>query len=182
MTPPSARCPKCLLNQFLTERFRCRRCQTPLSSGPSSDPPDESPKPANPPNPVDDPTRITWKAKQFHRQMASTIGYRMLHFRRFQGWSQQEVADALDVPRSYISKAERGHVQPSVPTLCRMSKAMRVPVRSLIESLAEEDIRIALEDPFTAAMAPFVPHLTSSQRAFILSEVMRMANLYNCAV
>jgi ribosome-binding protein aMBF1 (putative translation factor) len=55
--------------------------------------------------------------------------------RKARGWSQEEFAYQCDLDRSYIGGIERGERNISVLTLCKIAKALKLNVNSLVKGL-----------------------------------------------
>jgi len=62
------------------------------------------------------------------------IGRRIAKIRTEKGLSQEDLADAADVNRGYISRMENGHVSFSVPVLLKIAKALDVKPSSFFSS------------------------------------------------
>ena len=58
--------------------------------------------------------------------LATTIGARARAARKVLGLTQPEVAEIVGVATEVHGRIERGHMQPSVPTLVRLSRALNV--------------------------------------------------------
>jgi len=48
------------------------------------------------------------------------------------GWSQERLAGAADLNRSYMGEIERGSVTPSLETAAKLARALGVPLWELI--------------------------------------------------
>ncbi len=57
---------------------------------------------------------------------------RLVYARESLAWTQQELADTAGVGRITISNLERGLVQPRMPTLRKIAKALRVKPADLL--------------------------------------------------
>mgnify|MGYP001290616390 CR=1 FL=1 len=55
-----------------------------------------------------------------------SIGRKIAKIRSEKGLSQEDLADAANVNRGYVSRIENGHVAFSVPVLLRIAKALEV--------------------------------------------------------
>lgn len=56
----------------------------------------------------------------------------MLVYRQRKGWTQEELAEASNLHRSYVSQIERGLVNPSIETLARIAEALGVSICDLL--------------------------------------------------
>ena len=50
--------------------------------------------------------------------------YKMLQLREEKGWSQQRLADEVDVTRQTINGIEKGNVNPSFELMCKICRAL----------------------------------------------------------
>ena len=57
---------------------------------------------------------------------------RMRAYRQQKGISQEELAEQTDLHRTYIGSAERGERNVSLLNICRIAKALDIPVSSLV--------------------------------------------------
>jgi len=61
------------------------------------------------------------------------IGETIRKLRTDKEWSQEALAEATGLNRSYIGSIERGKVTVGIPTLCKISSALSVTPGSIIE-------------------------------------------------
>lgn len=54
--------------------------------------------------------------------------------RKRQAWSQERLAEAADLNRSYLGEIERGVVSPSLATIRKLALALGSPIAALIEN------------------------------------------------
>lgn len=71
------------------------------------------------------------------------FGQRLREARVAAGLSQSELEDISGIPKARLSRYENGHVEPSIQTLARLSRALNVSEASLLG-----DQRATLEDFF----------------------------------
>ena len=57
----------------------------------------------------------------------------LVRLREERGWSQEDLADASGLHRTYVSGVERGIRNPTIKVLERMAKALKVSAGALIE-------------------------------------------------
>ena len=69
------------------------------------------------------------------------FGQRLREARVNAGLSQSELEDISGIPKARLSRYENGHVEPSIQTLARLSRALNVSEASLLG-----DQRATLED------------------------------------
>jgi transcriptional regulator with XRE-family HTH domain len=94
--------------------------------------------------------------------------------RRQRHLSQRQVANRMDVPRTYISKIENGKAIPTLGSLERLALALGVDVCQLVRdsrSRRNEEVEAILADPFLAEVATWLPQLNALQRAQFSSAV-----------
>jgi transcriptional regulator with XRE-family HTH domain len=78
-----------------------------------------------------------------HRDDGKHFGQRLREARVAAGLSQSELEDISGIPKARLSRYENGHVEPSIQTLARLSRALNVSEASLLG-----DQRAILEDFF----------------------------------
>ena len=133
---PVVRCWNCGLNQFSRNTYG--RCREPL----------EKPV-AEPFEPLPVIERKSWKSVGFHESISMRIGRRFKSARLAKGLSQNQLADKLGCPRTYLSKIENGNLAPRLEQLERLSRAVGITVADLVDSKRELNTRLILSDPFT---------------------------------
>jgi len=146
------RCEHCALVQFRTSNSLCRRCHKPLDI--------EEPAVLGP-IPVPD-----------HRQQTSAeaglqVAAQVRDIRKARHLSQRQLANRMQVPRTYISKIENGKAIPTLGSLERLADALGVDVCQLVRdtrSRREEEVAAIMADPFLAEIAALLPRLDSLQR------------------
>ena len=77
------------------------------------------------------------------------FGQRLREARVAAGLSQSELEDISGIPKARLSRYENGHVEPSIQTLARLSRALNVSEASLLG-----DQRATLEDFFQSPLRP----------------------------
>jgi len=78
-----------------------------------------------------------------HQSDGKHFGQRLRESRVAAGLSQSELEDISGIPKARLSRYENGHVEPSIQTLARLSRALNVSEASLLG-----DQRATLEDFF----------------------------------
>jgi transcriptional regulator with XRE-family HTH domain len=89
-----------------------------------------------------------------------TFGQRLRETRIRAGLSQSELEEASGIPKARLSRYENGHVAPSIHTLARLAKALRVSEATLLG-----DQRAILETFFTVLYERGVRITTPEQAA-----------------
>lgn len=90
------------------------------------------------------------------------FGQRLREARVAAGLSQSELEDISGIPKARLSRYENGHVEPSIQTLARLSRALNVSEASLLG-----DQRAILEDFFNVLHDRGVRITSSDQGARI---------------
>lgn len=90
------------------------------------------------------------------------FGQRLREARVAAGLSQSELEDISGIPKARLSRYENGHVEPSIQTLARLSRALNVSEASLLG-----DQRAILEDFFQVLYDRGVRITSSDQGAGI---------------
>jgi transcriptional regulator with XRE-family HTH domain len=93
-----------------------------------------------------------------HLSDGKHFGQRLRESRVAAGLSQSELEDISGIPKARLSRYENGHVEPSIQTLARLSRALNVSEASLLG-----DQRAILEDFFNALYDRGV-RITSSEQ------------------
>lgn len=62
------------------------------------------------------------------------IGERIKEARKNKGWSQEKLAEEIDVATAYISRAERGHGA-NLKRLAQISEKLNVPLEYLVSGV-----------------------------------------------
>jgi transcriptional regulator with XRE-family HTH domain len=94
------------------------------------------------------------------------FGMRLREARVAAGLSQSELEEISGIPKARLSRYENGHVEPSIQTLARLSRALNVSEASLLG-----DQRAILEDFFSVLYERGVRITTSEQGARIANAV-----------
>jgi transcriptional regulator with XRE-family HTH domain len=64
-----------------------------------------------------------------------TVGSNIRHLRKEVGWSQEQLADACSLHRTYIGAVERGERNISLENIVEISRALRVVAATLLEGV-----------------------------------------------
>jgi len=68
-------------------------------------------------------------------ELLKRFGERVRQYRNSRGLSQQELANATDLHRNYISMVERGEKNISLINIIKLSIALRIDVEDLMKGL-----------------------------------------------
>ena len=156
------RCDHCDLVQFRTANNLCRRCKTSF---------DEEPEPIIT-MPVAQPVAV---AEPGSRPLSVAGAIRALRTRA--GLSQRQLAQRMNVPRTYVSKIENEKACPTLSSMQRLADALNVTVCDLLrngEPSLEDQIRQLQGDEFIAELIPYLRKLNSVQWTSILNEIRAM--------
>lgn len=69
------------------------------------------------------------------------IGQRIREARAKKGWSQEKLAETIDVATAYLSRVERGGTTINLKRLGQISVALDIPMEELITGVIKEDYR-----------------------------------------
>lgn len=156
------RCEHCSLVQFRTNNSLCRRCHKPLEmEEPESLQPQLAP-------PAPEPGAETINVARAVREIRAS-----------RSLSQRQLAERMNVPRTYISKIENGKAVPTLGSLERLAGALAVDICVLLRdarSRRHSEIQAIMSDPFLAEIASAVSGLDGLQRAMFLNHVREMAS------
>jgi transcriptional regulator with XRE-family HTH domain len=98
-----------------------------------------------------------------HVEDGKNFGERLREARMRAGLSQSELEEISGIPKARLSRYENGHVEPSIQTLARLSRALNVSEASLLG-----DQRAILEDFFQVLYARGV-RITSKEQGIRLA-------------
>jgi transcriptional regulator with XRE-family HTH domain len=68
-------------------------------------------------------------------KLLKTFGRSVRRLRKQRGLSQETLAEACGLSRNYVSDIERGVRNPGLLVLVAMAKALKVPLRELVEEI-----------------------------------------------
>ncbi|MEW6283593.1 MAG: helix-turn-helix transcriptional regulator [Candidatus Eremiobacterota bacterium] len=94
-----------------------------------------------------------------------SLGKTVSRLRKEKGWTQIQLAEALDMHPNHINRVEKDRIRPRVKTLERMAQALGVTI-DMLTAAAEGDVPtgIAREDPELADLLSQLPLLDEDQR------------------
>lgn len=96
-------------------------------------------------------------------KLAKCLGRNIAARRKQLAWTQDQLAERVEVDAETISRFERGAHLPSLPTLDRLASVMRVQIGELMSELA-----ITAEDD-ALAISAWLHGLSQENRRFVLS-------------
>ena len=106
-------------------------------------------------------------SKRQGRTMARRLGSSIATLRKTRDWTQSELAERVGVDTETISRFERGATLPSLLTLEKISKSLKVGVGEL---LAESS---AQPDDLASTLSAWLADLEESDRTFVLDLIKR---------
>jgi transcriptional regulator with XRE-family HTH domain len=68
-------------------------------------------------------------------KLLTTFGRSIRSHRKQRGLSQEDLAEASKLSRNYVSDIERGVRNPGLLALVRLSRALRLPLRDMLEDV-----------------------------------------------
>jgi transcriptional regulator with XRE-family HTH domain len=154
------RCDHCSLVQFRTASALCRRCHKCLE--------------VEEPEPVAALALVPQQESQEGLQVATAVR----DLRHVRNLSQRQLAMRMGVPRTYISKIENGKAMPTLSSLDRLAKALRVDIAALLRDAKtrhSDEAAVLTADPFLAEIAAYLSQLDSLQRSIFLNHVRELA-------
>lgn len=98
-------------------------------------------------------------------RLAKQLGMHISARRKALKWTQDAVAERVGVDAETISRFERGANLPSLPTLERLAKALRIDIGELLSKPVTKNI----DD--ISLIATWMADLSSEDRQFVLSTV-----------
>jgi transcriptional regulator with XRE-family HTH domain len=156
------RCDHCNLVQFRTASALCRRCHQCLEVAVAE--PEPAPIALVPDLPEKDGTI----------QVATAVR----DLRHVRSLSQRQLAARMGVPRTYISKIENGKAMPTLGSLDRLAKALKVDISALLRDANtrhSDETAVLTADPFLAEIAAYTSQLSELQRSIFLNHVRELA-------
>lgn len=157
------RCDFCSLVQYITNNSLCRKCRRILDI--------EDLGPLTPQLVTAQPGGVTAEA-------GLQVAGQVRDMRRARHMSQRQLANRMQVPRTYISKIENGKAIPTLGSIERLASALDVDVSQLVRdsrSRRDEEVAEIMADPFLAEIAALLPHLDSLHRTLVYGSLRDMA-------
>ena len=71
--------------------------------------------------------------QQQYKDILQPLGEKLRQIRTEKGLSQSELANDADIPKNQIGRIERGEISTSITTLYKISIALGIKVKDLIE-------------------------------------------------
>lgn len=69
------------------------------------------------------------------KRAVKRFGKQVKMFRQGKGWTQEMLADELEVDRSYVSSLERGVRNPTLKTIARIAYIFKITISQLCEMI-----------------------------------------------
>lgn len=67
------------------------------------------------------------------KEILKTLGKKIANLRIDKGFTQNELADLIDIERSNLARVEAGNTNPTYLTLLKISKALNVTLSELVD-------------------------------------------------
>lgn len=106
------------------------------------------------------------------------VAAQVREIRRARHLSQRQLASRMQVPRTYISKIENGKAMPTLSSLDRLARALKVDIAALLRDANtrhRDEAAVLTADPFLAEIAAYTSQLDSLQRSIFLNHVRELA-------
>lgn len=68
-----------------------------------------------------------------HYKTFVRIGLNIMYYRKERGWTQMDLAEAVDLSRNHMQRIEAATAVPSLSTLLDIADALEVPVQKLFD-------------------------------------------------
>jgi transcriptional regulator with XRE-family HTH domain len=93
------------------------------------------------------------------------------------GLSQRQLAQRMNVPRTYVSKIENEKACPTLSSLERLASALRVRVCDLLTTgrTVQDDIRELAQDEFVSELIPYLRKLNGVQWMSVLTQLRELS-------
>ena len=69
-----------------------------------------------------------------HYKTFVQIGLNIMYYRKERGWTQMDLAEAVDLSRNHMQRIEAATAVPSLTTLLDIADALGVPVQKLFDA------------------------------------------------
>ena len=102
------------------------------------------------------------------------VGRRIVQARKDRGWSQEQLAESLEVEPTTLSRLETGHRAVSVSTLGRMAAALEVSLGDLLD--VERELPATEHGPEQAELLRGFDKLEAGRRDLVLRLVRELGS------
>ena len=69
-----------------------------------------------------------------HYKIFVQIGLNIMYYRKERGWTQMDLAEAVDLSQNHMQRIEAATAVPSLSTLLDIADALGVPVQKLFDA------------------------------------------------
>ena len=152
----------CTLVHFRTANALCRRCHKCLEVA----------------LPEPEPAPIALGPQATEKEGGLQVATAVRDLRHVRNLSQRQLAARMGVPRTYISKIENGKAMPTLSSLDRLARALKVDIASLLRDANHrhsDETAVLTADPFLAEIAAYTSQLNELQRSIFLNHVRELA-------
>jgi transcriptional regulator with XRE-family HTH domain len=112
--------------------------------------------------------------RQREEALLRQLGQRVAQARRDRGWSQEQLAEAIDIQPVTVSRWETGHRALSISTLARITDALGVSLGDLLD--VERELPRLEHGPEEAELQRIFEQLTPTQRDLVLRLIRELAD------
>lgn len=70
--------------------------------------------------------------------LLKALGTRIADFRKKNGLTQEQLAEATELHRTYIGFIEQGKRNPSIGNIGRIARALRIPLEDVFKGIAND--------------------------------------------
>jgi transcriptional regulator with XRE-family HTH domain len=98
------------------------------------------------------------------------LGLRVKHLRQLRGYTQEQLAEHIEINPKYLSSIERGAENPTLDLLCRLAKGLQVDLYELFqfqEGVPPAQLRRKVEHLLAEATADDLPRMVRMLEALI---------------
>ena len=148
------RCPHCDLNQFMPIKPICRKCGKVLFPAP--------------PAAIEPIMDLSTDRPESTQDLVDFISERIFELRKLRNLTQLNVAEKMNVPRTYINKIENGKVLPGISSVERIARAFGISVYEFMLNPRDVKELHFLADPFLVSLVEHISKLSPSQKEVVL--------------
>lgn len=105
--------------------------------------------------------------KKSRKSLADRLGAKIAALRKARNWTQSELAERVSVDTETISRFERGATLPSLKTVDRISRSLRVGIGELLTETSVQP------DDQASTVSAWLAELDEIDRAFVMDLVKR---------
>ena len=96
--------------------------------------------------------------KQELNPLIFKIGQRIQKYRLQRGWTQEQLAEAINVSQKHLSRIENGYHNPRFDMVIQIANALNLPVDVFARDVSDNDLDVFLE-----AIRPYIEKMDSGR-------------------